>query len=130
MPLFVPSTLYYLSAALNVLTIPKHVAVGFRNIYPAVESIPPSASLGKPKHIIGPTWDYSNATLVALTAMNILWARKGGPSSVEEKWVLWTSVVGGAVVGWQYWRCKMYAGLGTLWGAPALSLAAMLWQRV
>ncbi|KAK8216525.1 hypothetical protein IWZ01DRAFT_525295 [Phyllosticta capitalensis] len=128
MPLFVPSTLYYLSAALNALTIPKHMSVGFKNIYPAAEAIPQNSALGKAKHIIGPTWDYATVSLILLTAMNVMWARKGGPGSVEEKWILWATVIGGAIVGWQYYSCKMYAGLGTLWGAPLLSLVAFLWQ--
>ncbi|KAK7532637.1 hypothetical protein IWX49DRAFT_590190 [Phyllosticta citricarpa] len=128
MPLFVPPTLYYFFTALNALKIPEHVAVGFSNIYPAAESIPPNASLRKAKHIIGLTWGHADIALITSTAMNILWARNGGLSSVEEKWVLWTSIIGRAIVGWQYYSCKICAGLGTLRGAPALSLAAMLWQ--
>lgn len=79
MPLFIPSTLYYLSAALNALTIPKHMSVGFKNIYPAAEAIPQNSALGKAKHIIGPTWDYATVSLILLseyTSLGPTWLKR------------------------------------------------------
>ncbi|KAF2135491.1 uncharacterized protein K452DRAFT_239283 [Aplosporella prunicola CBS 121167] len=129
MPLFTPSTFYYLSAATMALTIPKHIATGFSVIYPALAQIPSTSRENEiAKGVAGPTWDYAVVATVVLAALNAKWARLGGPRTLEEKLILWSSVLGSAVLGWQYWKVGMAVALPVLWGAPALSVVATLWS--
>lgn len=61
---FLPSTFYYTAAALNALTIPKHILVGIKNVGPAVDTIPPKPELARTKSILVPTWESCNMFLV------------------------------------------------------------------
>ena len=58
--LSVPSTLYYASAIISTLTIPKHYIVGASQIDRAVNAIPEKPEFRKAKQITTPTWQYLN----------------------------------------------------------------------
>ncbi|KAL2217312.1 hypothetical protein M432DRAFT_669704 [Thermoascus aurantiacus ATCC 26904] len=126
---FFPSTLYYASAAINAISIPGHIMFGIKHVDKAVDSIPPS-----PEHALGKAtattaWDMVNSMLAALALLNFQWAKRGGPRTLEERLIVWTSVLAGTLVGWRYFKVHAYAALGCLWVAPWMSAAAMLYQR-
>lgn len=60
---FVPSTLYYLSSAINAVSIPGHIAAGRRNLNPALQRLPstPDVALGRISATVA--WDMINALL-------------------------------------------------------------------
>ncbi|KAF4313833.1 hypothetical protein GTA08_BOTSDO00134 [Botryosphaeria dothidea] len=126
---FVPSTLYYLSSAINAVSIPGHIAAGRRSLKPALQRIPstPDVALGRISATVA--WDMVNALLATSALLNYLLAKNGGPKTVKEAAIVGTSVLAGAFVGWRFFKVKFYRPLSCLWVAPALSLPAMLWQH-
>jgi hypothetical protein len=58
-----------------------------------------------------------------------MWARSDGPKTLEEKGIIWITVVVAGIGGWRFFEVKSYGPLGTLWIAPPLSLVAMLLQQ-
>lgn len=65
--------------------------------------------------------------IVAL--LNIKWGRMAGVRTLEEKLIIWSTVIAGTLTGWRYFKVSAYAGLGCLWLAPWMTLGAMLYQR-
>jgi hypothetical protein len=53
------------------------------------------------------------------------WAQTNGPQTPHDKVVLLGTLLGGGVVGAQFWRINVYPPLGCLWVAPGL--AALGW---
>jgi hypothetical protein len=60
---FTPSTLYYASAVINLLTIPKHFLVGRAHVSPAVTAIPSTPQYARGKSIAFTTWEYAMGAL-------------------------------------------------------------------
>lgn len=52
-----------------------------------------------------------------------------GVRTLEEKLIIWSTVIAGTLTGWRYFKVSAYAGLGCLWLAPWMTLGAMLYQR-
>jgi hypothetical protein len=63
MSTFTPSTLYYASALINLLTIPKHFLVGQQHVCPAVDAIPSTPDLARGKSVAFTTWEYAMGAL-------------------------------------------------------------------
>ncbi|KAI5361253.1 hypothetical protein Slin15195_G123660 [Septoria linicola] len=125
-----PSSLYYGSALLYAATIPKHTLVGLNSVAPAVSTIAEDTPTNrKMKLLLTPTWLHCNLWLVTSALLSAKWARLGGPSSTEEKAIVWAQLVVGGVVGWQYFKHNMYVGLGCLWAAPVAGAAALIWEN-
>jgi hypothetical protein len=142
-----PSILYYASAALHCITIPKHTLVGLYKIQPAASTI--SNNYALQRKLITPTWLHANTWLITtgtyifrsyhraafslrsyvnlrIALLNIMWAQNGGPKNVFEKGIIWIQFAAGIVTGLPYFVSGMYAGLPMLWGGSACSLIAML----
>ncbi|KAH3979757.1 hypothetical protein HBI24_000590 [Parastagonospora nodorum] len=125
---FTPSTLYYASAAINLLTIPKHFLVGQQHVSKAIDAIPSTPQHVRGKSIAFTTWEYAMGALFVTATLNYKWGKTGGPRSFEDKVALWAITATGTVVGWTYYQVGMYVGLGCLWVAPWLSVAALVWS--
>lgn len=140
----VKSTLFYTSALLNLLIIPKHLKVGATNVSKAIATIPEeSPAVKRGKEVVRTAWDLTNSSLailgksmhtnkstwklIVIALLNYRWAKNSGPGSLEEKLMIVSSVLGGWYVGCQYFRIGMYVPLSVLWVAPAASLLAWLW---
>jgi len=63
MSTFTPSTLYYASALINLLTIPKHFLVGQQHVSKAVDAIPSTPEHARGKSIAFTTWEYAMGAL-------------------------------------------------------------------
>ncbi|KAK2786168.1 hypothetical protein FQN51_003644 [Onygenales sp. PD_10] len=123
-----PSTLYYASAFLCAITIPKHILVGYKHVYKSVAKIPPSPEYALGKALAPTTWDFGVGILGILALLNYKWATTGGPGSWEENWVIYTYMGTGGFVGWQYFKINMFSPLGFLWVAPFMSTVASFLQ--
>ncbi|EPE28337.1 hypothetical protein GLAREA_09457 [Glarea lozoyensis ATCC 20868] len=123
-----PSTLYYASAIINLATIPKHFLVGQNHVSKSIAAIPPTPDLARGKSVAMTTWHHSMGMLFVIATLNYKWAKSGGPRNMEDKLVLWGITVTGTVIGYTYYKVKLFAGLGCLWVAPWLSSIALLWS--
>ncbi|GFF32560.1 hypothetical protein IFM61606_10829 [Aspergillus udagawae] len=126
---FIPTTLYYASAAINAVSIPGHILFGIREVDPAIASIPSNEKHALGKATATTAWDMVNALLAASALLNIQWSRVG-VRTLEEKAIIWTTVLAGTLTGWRYFKVRSYAGLGCLWVAPWLTAGAMMYQRL
>jgi hypothetical protein len=133
-----PSTLYYASALINLATIPKHFLVGQNHVSKSIAAIPPSPEFARGKSVAMNTWHHSMGmpfvigksrdTELLVATLNYKWGKSGGPRNFEHKMVLWGITITGTIVGYTYYRVKLFAGLGCLWVAPWLSSIALLWS--
>ncbi|KAH2906836.1 hypothetical protein LV164_006392 [Aspergillus fumigatus] len=126
---FIPTTLYYASAAIHAVSIPGHVLFGIREVDPAIATIPPSEKHALGKATATTAWDMVNALLAASALLNIQWSRVG-VRTLEEKAIIWTTVLAGTFTGWRYFKVRSYAGLGCLWVAPWLTAGAMVYEKL
>jgi hypothetical protein len=62
---FIPTTLYYASAAINAVSIPGHILFGIREVDPAIASIPSNEKHALGKATATTAWDMVNALLAA-----------------------------------------------------------------
>lgn len=63
--------------------------------------------------------------MARVALLSVRWAQLGGPGSGEEKAIVAVQAIAGALCGWEYYKHKMYVGLGCLWAAPAATVAAL-----
>ncbi|KAI9930150.1 hypothetical protein ASPWEDRAFT_35433 [Aspergillus wentii DTO 134E9] len=119
------ASLYYTSTLICLATTPKHISIGIHHVHKAIDQIPAIPESARGKALAPTTWDFSVGVLGILSLLNYKWATKGGPRTWEESAVIYTWMCTGAVIGWRYFRMKMYPGLGFLWLAPALSVLGM-----
>ncbi|KAL4746830.1 hypothetical protein BDW68DRAFT_195232 [Aspergillus falconensis] len=126
---FFPTTLYYASAAINVISIPGHILFGIDQVDPAVASIPSNKELALGKATATTAWDMVNALLAASALLNIQWSRVG-VRTLEEKAIILATVLAGTLTGWRYFKARAYAGLGCLWVAPWLTAGALMYQKL
>lgn len=145
---FIPTTLYYASAAIHAVSIPGHIVFGIKHVDPAVSRIPSDPELAIGKATATTAWDMVNAllgasgitfsstfvrlgvlmALIFVALLNVQWARVG-VRTFEEQVIVWTTVLAGSLVGTRYFRVQSYAGLGCLWVAPWMTLGAMVWEK-
>jgi len=118
-----PSLLYKTSAAISALTIPGHILLGLQHVHPPLSGLKPL-----PRRSAQASFNYINASLLISAFLNLQWARLGGPSTLEEKAVLATLVIAGAIDGATYLMAGYWPPLGCMWVAPACSLAAYLME--
>lgn len=69
---FIPTTLYYASAAINAISIPGHIVFGIKEIDPAVAMIPSNANHALGKATATTAWDMVNGLLAASGAFNFI----------------------------------------------------------
>lgn len=62
---FIPTTLYYASAAINAISIPGHIMFGIKEVDPAVATISPDREHALGKATATTAWDMVNALLAA-----------------------------------------------------------------
>jgi len=118
----IAQNLFRASALLNALSIPVHTKIGIDLVHPVIATISPSR-----KNIIGQRaaqvcFDYMNASLLVAALLNWHWSRTLGPKTTEEKAMLWTLSVAGAVSSWKFWQVGAYPPLGCMLIAPSCSL--------
>lgn len=134
----IAQNLFRISALLNAISIPGHTGMGFDLVYPAIAQIP-----SLPKNMIGKCgaqvcWNQINASLlvkgktplylvdigthIGTVLLNWHWSRTIGPQTTEEKIILWTISVAGAISGYRYWQVSSYPPLICLVVAPTCSL--------
>ncbi|RYO91181.1 hypothetical protein DL766_001212 [Monosporascus sp. MC13-8B] len=109
-----PSALYYTAAAIHAISIPGHIAFGHQHVDKAVDKIPASKELALGKATATTAWDMVNGMFATLALLNYQWARTGGPKTVEEVLIVWTTAATGFYVGLRYFKVNSYAGLGYL----------------
>ncbi|KAL0253129.1 hypothetical protein SLS55_010580 [Diplodia seriata] len=120
--------LFKTAAALDVISIVGHTLMGFKTVHPALNSIPTATSRDNNVGRVGAqgTWNYFNASLLALAALNWQWARTGGPQTTEETIALAATTIMGFVSSVGYAKVGEYAPLTCLFVAPLLSVVATL----
>ncbi|KAJ5360188.1 hypothetical protein N7517_009379 [Penicillium concentricum] len=126
---FIPTTLYYASAAINAISIPGHIMFGIKEVDPAVAKISSDAKHALGKATATTAWDMVNGLLAVSALLNIQWARIRGVKTLEEQLIIWSTVLAGIVTGWGYFKVRSYIGLGCLWVTPWMTLGAMVYQR-
>ncbi|KAJ9646266.1 hypothetical protein H2204_000929 [Knufia peltigerae] len=101
-----------------------HTKHGFDKVYPAIDAIPARKEheVGKGAAIGG--WDYINASLLVAALLNWDWARSLRPRTLEDKLVIYTLSVAGALWSIRFVKVKTYLALVPLFIAPSCSLAA------
>jgi hypothetical protein len=62
---FIPTALYYASAAINAVSIPGHILFGIKEVDPAIASIPHNEEYALGKATATTAWDMVNALLAA-----------------------------------------------------------------
>lgn len=62
---FIPTTLYYASAAINAVSIPGHVVFGIKEVDPAIATIPSNSEHALGKSTATTAWDMVNGLLAA-----------------------------------------------------------------
>lgn len=62
---FIPTTLYYASAAINAVSIPGHIAFGIQEVDPAIATIPSNSEHALGKATATTAWDMVNGLLAA-----------------------------------------------------------------
>lgn len=68
---FIPTTLYYASAAINAVSIPGHILFGIKEVDPAIASIPPNEKHALGKATATTAWDMVNALLAASSKLHL-----------------------------------------------------------
>lgn len=63
---FIPTTLYFASAAINAVSIPGHILFGINEVNPAITSIPPDEKYALGRATATTAWDMVNALLAGL----------------------------------------------------------------
>jgi hypothetical protein len=62
---FIPTTMYYASAAINAISIPGHFFFGINEVDPAIAAIPSDEKYALGKATATTAWDMVNALLAA-----------------------------------------------------------------
>jgi hypothetical protein len=62
---FIPTTMYYASAAINAISIPRHIMFGINQVDPAIAMIPSDEKHTLGKATATTAWDMVNALLAA-----------------------------------------------------------------
>lgn len=67
---FIPTALYYASAAINAVSIPGHILFGIKEVDPAIASIPHNEEHALGKATATTAWDMVNALLAASSKLH------------------------------------------------------------
>jgi len=114
--------LFRASALIAAISIPGHIKLGFDVVHPVIAAIPNTPNNRIAKRGAQSCWNYVNASLLIVALLNWQWSRTLGPKTMEEKVMIWTLSLAGAVSTWTYAQVGIYLPLPCLLVAPTLSL--------
>ncbi|KPI40421.1 uncharacterized protein AB675_7730 [Cyphellophora attinorum] len=123
-----PSTaaiyLFRISAALNAISVPGHIAFGKEHVDPSLETL--SKGTRQQRTAAAGTangWDYMNAGFATLAVYNYYWSITGGPKTTPEKTLFWSLLAASLWAARRYAAAGVYSPLTSVAVAPLLSLA-------
>ncbi|KAH3912799.1 hypothetical protein HBH56_119480 [Parastagonospora nodorum] len=104
--------LFHISSAMNAVAIPLHIKYGVFRMNPALRRMANTPDNAVSRASAQAGWDYVVALLAALAMLlNHMWATSGGPKTLEEKGIIWITVIVAGIAGWRFFKVKEYSPL-------------------